>query len=279
VSTTASVQGGRQRVLLFIPMYNCAKQIARVLDQLTPDIRRHFDGLIIVDNGSTDGGRAAAVKALSRLEGLPAKLLLNDGNYGLGGSHKVAFDYALSNDFDYLVVLHGDDQGSISDIAPLIARGEHLALDCLLGARFMKGSHLRGYSAVRTFGNLVFNALYSIASGTRIHDLGSGLNLYALAAFGDREYLRCADDLTFNYHMILRSIAARQRIRFFPLEWREDDQISNVKLVRQSLRVLSIAVRYALQRNRYLADDYSAQRGQPYSFSVEYDSCAGVTAP
>ena len=36
----------------------------------------------------------------------------------------------------------------------------------------------------------------------RIDDLGAGLNLYSVKALADRQYLRNADDLTFNYHMI-----------------------------------------------------------------------------
>lgn len=38
----------------------------------------------------------------------------------MGGSHKVAFNYAIENNFDYIIVLHGDDQGSISDMIPVL---------------------------------------------------------------------------------------------------------------------------------------------------------------
>jgi hypothetical protein len=120
----------------------------------------------------------------------------------------------------------------------------------------------------------VFNALYSASSGKRIHDLGSGLNLYRVAALRDRWWLRNADDLTFNYHMILRSIAKRWSIRFFPLSWREDDQVSNVKLVRQSLRVLSLPAAYLLGRRRYVESDYSARPGKDYTARTLYDSGA-----
>lgn len=271
-SGMAELQPTRPRILLFIPMYNCAPQIPRVIAQMTPDVRALLDEVILVNNRSTDGGQAAAAEALRKIPELNAKILLNDHNYGLGGSHKVAFNYALANGFDYLIVLHGDDQGSIADMAPLLRQGSHLELDCLLGARFMRGSKLGGYSAFRTFGNHVFNWIYSIASGRRIYDLGAGLNLYRMAAFADRAYLKCADDLTFNYHMILRSITARQRIRFFPLEWREDDQVSNVKLVRQTMRVAQIVLAYALGRRAYLDRDYAAHAATGYTASVVHDS-------
>lgn len=265
-----------ERILLFIPMYRCERQIPRVIAQLTPDVSELLSEVIVVNNRSPDGSQAAAVSALKELRGLPAKVLLNDANYGLGGSHKVAFNYALANGFDYCIVLHGDDQGSIADLVPLIRAGAHRQADCLLGARFMQGSRLAGYSPLRTFGNRVFNMIYSMVSGTRIYDLGSGLNLYALASLTDRSYLRHANDLTFNYHMILHSIAAGWRIRFFPIEWREADQVSNVKLVRQSLRVLTIALDYAFRRRRYLAEDHAGSPDATYTAAVVFDSTSAA---
>jgi glycosyltransferase involved in cell wall biosynthesis len=267
-----------ERILLFIPIYNCERQIPRVIAQLTPDIASLLTEVIVVNNRSPDGSQAAAIAALKDLQGLPAKVLLNDANYGLGGSHKVAFNYALANGFDHCIVLHGDDQGAIADLAPLIRAGAHRDADCLLGARFMRGSRLAGYSALRTFGNRVFNLIYSAAAGVRIYDLGSGLNIYSVPALADRSYLRHANDLTFNYHMILHSIAAGWRIRFFPIVWREADQVSNVKLVRQSLRVLNIALDYAFRRQRYLAEDHSGRPGMAYTATVVFDSSTAAEA-
>lgn len=273
------MQATSERILLFVPMYNCERQIPRVIAQLGEGIRALFSEIIIVDNRSTDGSQAAAIAALKAVPGMRAKVLLNDENYGLGGSHKVAFDYALANRFDYCVVLHGDDQGGIVDLAPLIEVGAHRSVDCLLGARFMRGSTLVGYSKLRTFGNHVFNILYSIVSGQRIYDLGAGLNLYAVRALADRTYRRHANDLTFNYHMILHSIAGGERIKFFPIVWREVDQTSNVKLVRQALRVLKIALDYALRRQRYLTDDHSARLGAAYIASTVFDNSVTAEAP
>jgi dolichol-phosphate mannosyltransferase len=267
----AAAPKGAERVLLFIPMYNCAAQIPRVIAQLTPRVRALIDEVVVVNNRSTDDGEAVAAKALSGLDGLSARVLRNDDNYGLGGSHKVAFQHALAHGFDYCIVLHGDDQGDIADLAPLLEAGAHRGVDCLLGARFMAGSRLVGYSRLRTFGNHVFNLIYSAASGRRIFDLGSGLNIYSVKALANRTWLRHADDLTFNYHMILHSIAQGWRIAFFPLAWREDDQTSNVKLVAQSLRVLGIAWRYATARADYLAADYSSRPDHVYTSTQVFD--------
>jgi dolichol-phosphate mannosyltransferase len=261
-----------ERVLLFIPMYNCERQISRVIRQLIPTMDRLFSEIIIIDNRSTDESQRVAIETLKQFPELPAKVLVNHENYGLGGSHKVAFNYALNHNFDYCVVLHGDDQGRVADLVDLVGKGLHRTVDCLLGARFMKGSQLNGYSVFRTLGNRVFNQLYSVVAGQSIRDLGSGLNLYFVQTLADRSYLRNPDDLTFNYYMILRSIADGWRIRFFPISWREEDQISNVKLFRQAFRVLSIALEYAFDRKQFLYKDCSRQSGQSYSATVIFEN-------
>ncbi|MGE0830307.1 MAG: glycosyltransferase family 2 protein [Hyphomonadaceae bacterium] len=271
----------RERILLFIPAYNCAPQLPRVLAQLTHEVRALLSEVIIVDNRSSDNGVEAAKAALSEPWSLPVKILQNDENYGLGGSHKVAFNYALDHGFDYCIVLHGDDQGAIADLVAPIRAGAHRRVDCLLGARFMAGSKLAGYSPIRTLGNRAFNLLYSAVSGKWIYDLGAGLNLYAVSALASRSYLRHPNDLTFNYHMILTSIAENWRIQFIPIEWREDDQVSNVKLVRQAIRVLRAALDYGFGRKAYLAADHSGAPAKRYSAKVIFETkaMAGEAAP
>jgi hypothetical protein len=132
-----------------------------------------------------------------------------------GRVHKAAFHYANEHGFDYLVVLHGDDQADIRDLMPLLKEGRHRDADCLLGARFMRGSQLKGYSWFRTFGNRLYNQFFSLATLRAVKDLGSGLNLYRLAAFREFYYKTFPDDLTFNYVMLLASYHRRQTIDSF----------------------------------------------------------------
>lgn len=263
-----------ERILLFVPMYNCERQIPRVLAQFDRELPAGVAEIILVDNGSKDGSVAAASAELRKRKHLPLRILQNDNNYGLGGSHKVAFNYALDNGFDYCIVLHGDDQGSLSDLGPLIAVGTHRDYDCLLGARFMPGSTLSGYSRIRTLGNHCFNLLFSLAARQRLYDLGSGLNMYATKALSDRFYLKLADDLTFNYTLILATAARGWHMRFFPLTWREDDQISNAKLVRQSAKTIGIVGRFALNKEAFLALDQSAGHGAYTWHVIEENSHA-----
>lgn len=247
----------KDRILIFIPMYNCEKQIVRVLDQFHGEICDFISEVIIVNNRSTDQGEDAVIRRLGqKAYPFPVKLLRNKENYGLGGSHKVAFDYAVRGDFDYVIVLHGDDQGCIQDFLPILRRKEYRKYDCCLGSRFSRQSRLEGYSRFRTFGNRIYNLIFSAAIGKRICDLGAGLNMYSVKALRSGYYHQYPDNLMFNCFMLFAMDAYGQTYRFIPISWREDDQVSNVKMVTQALKTFAIAVKYFGGRRKFLEKDH-----------------------
>jgi glycosyltransferase involved in cell wall biosynthesis len=260
-----------KKILLFIPMYNCEKQIVRVLGQLNEEVCSYLSEVIIVNNRSTDHGEQAVENYLSTHSmDIPVSLLRNDSNYGLGGSHKVAFDYAVKNNFDYVIVLHGDDQGDISNILPYLKSKEYEKYDCFLGARFMKGSKLQGYSKFRTFGNRVYDLLFSIGVGSMVYDLGSGLNMYKTDILKDKFYLRYKDNLMFNYCMILGSSYYKHKMKFFPILWREDDQVSNVKMVNQAIIVLKLLASYVFNKKKFVVAEHRDTAIEAYTAQVVY---------
>lgn len=257
------------RTLLFIPMYNCEKQIVRVLDQLDERVCAYLEEVVIVNNRSTDGGEKAVVSYLKKRQmPISVKLLRNDENYSLGGSHKVAFSYAIEHGFDYVIVLHGDDQGDIHDLLPYLKSGRAYKYDSFLGSRFERDSVLVNYSAFRIMGNHIFNIFMTMITGRRVTDLGSGLNMYRVNYLKTRFFQGFTDTLTFNVYMLLYGIWSRSRFAFFPLSWREDDQVSNAKFLRQSLEIIAIAVRYFLLRG--IA--FGAIPARSYSSRTVYDS-------
>jgi glycosyltransferase involved in cell wall biosynthesis len=258
----------RDRILVLIPCYRCAPQIGRVLAQFDPETSHYFDEILVLDNGSPDGTVEAATAALPNAHVRRVNIARNRENYNLGGSHKAAFAYAASGGFTHVVVLHGDDQGSIRELLPLLAAGKHREYDACLGARFMRGSRLIGYSRFRIFGNRIFNALFGLGARAPVLDLGSGLNIFARTIFEDSAHTRNADDLRFNVYLLLRAIDQQARLLFFPISWREDDQISNVRMFSQARKTLEILRQFILERAAFRSTDHRAKPHDAYTFDV-----------
>ena len=167
----------KPKMMLFIPAYNCEKQIIRVLNQLDDEVLSYFDEVLVVNNRSTDDTEKVVLSFLAEHPDKPIKLMRNTENYGLGGSQKMSFHYAVDHGYEYVCMMHGDDQGDIHDFLPMLEKGIYRQYDCVLGARFMKGSRLEGYSKFRTFGDIIYDFIFAFVTRQRIFDLGSGLNM------------------------------------------------------------------------------------------------------
>ncbi len=259
----------RPKVLLFIPAYNCEHQLKRVLNAVAKDAAI-FKEVLIVDNGSTDGSVQAVIKAASQIP-TAFTLVQNRQNLNLGGSHKVAFRYAIENGFDFLVVLHGDDQADIKDVLPLLKNIEvDTAADCWLGSRFMRGSRLHGYSSIRTLGNWFFNGLFSFVTGRWISDLGSGLNVYSVRSLASAHWTGFKNNLTFNYFLTLAYAHWRWNCTFFPITWRETDQVSNVRAFRQVREMLVLLFHYIFNKSWIFTQNHDAIGPDGYEANVTF---------
>lgn len=263
-----------EKILVFVPSYNCENQITRVIDQFrNQNLYPKIDTVLIINNCSTDSTEQTAINNINDISTPKINVLRNDDNYGLGGTHKVAFDYAIYNSFDYVIILHGDDQGNIEDISRYLRKENHLKYDAFLGARFHPDSKLVGYSKFRTFGNIVFNLFFSLFLGKRIYDLGAGLNCYNVNILRDKFYLGFPDDLTFNYCMVMAHIYYGHNIKFFPLTWTEDDQISNVKLASQAKKVLKMLFQFVTNRSKFIRTDLRKKQIENYTYQDVGGNC------
>lgn len=241
-----------EKLLVFIPAYNCEKQVPRVLEQLIgSDVRPWVGECIVVNNRSKDGTEQAVTDWMHAHPDFPVSLLRNRENYGLGGSHKVAFDYAIAHGYEHIVVLHGDDQGCIRDLLPVLESGAYSRYDCCLGSRFLRGSDIHGYSPLRIVGNLGFNMIYSVTTGRLVTDIGSGLNLYAVEPLKSGYYRKLPDTIYFNACILLSQYAQKMKIHYFPITWREEDQVSNAKLMNLSVNLLKLCGKYLAGKKKF----------------------------
>lgn len=220
----------KPKIIVIIPSYNCARQIPRVLEGFDAELLARVQEVIVVNNRSTDDTVDSALSALKKMATKKIRVCTNIENVSLGGSHKVGFFYGKSVGADYVAILHGDDQAETKELNILIDEIEdNQELDAVLGSRFMKGSSLHGYSLQRIIGNKVLNFLYSIVMFKNTKDLGSGLNIFKLSAIDDEEVINFGDDLGFNFDLLLYLYKSKASVKFVPISWKEEDQVSNAR--------------------------------------------------
>ena len=61
-------------------------------------------------------------------------------------------------------------------------------------------------------------------------------------------------------------------LRFFPIEWREDDQVSNVKMFNQAVTVLKLLGSYILDKAAFLKAEHRDKVVADYSAQTIFDT-------
>jgi dolichol-phosphate mannosyltransferase len=234
----------RPKILIAIPAYNCSKQITRVLEEIDEELLSLVGEVAIIDNGSTDTTVSTSLSYIEKNKlGHKIKVYKNKSNYNLGGTHKVAFLKAEREGYTHVIILHGDNQAKSNEAKQLINFAlTHPQYQTVLGSRFSKYSNLEGYDTKRIVGNKILNGLYSTLTFKHLEDLGSGLNLFALSDLDKKTYLQFADKLTFNYELILDLTKRKVNFAFYPITWREEDQVTNAR----NLNIFSTAIKNLL---------------------------------
>jgi glycosyltransferase involved in cell wall biosynthesis len=238
------------KVLIFIPVYNCEKQILRVIEKLSVlPFTNEFE-FLFVDNMSSDNSAQIIEESIFNYNLKNAHILQNEINYGFGGSHKIAITFAVKNDFDILVTLHGDDQADPTEIVPATSYLDSRNLDCYLGSRFKRKSRLFGYSRIRILGNLILNGLFSLKYRRIVSDMGSGLNVYKTIMFKKINLQMLPLDLTFNNALLAQTLDNGLKVEFFPISWHEKDQISNARMFKQAFQIVFLLIMPRSYRSR-----------------------------
>ncbi len=238
------------KAFVAIPSYNCEKQIVRVIAELSEKPIGEIDYVAIWDNDSCDNTTSVALELIKQKKLKNISIFKNQQNYGLGGTFKLMMKYAQQNNIDYLILLHGDAQGSSNDIHKMLQYlNDNLKTEILFGARFMKESQLNNYSKIREIGNRLINRVFSLLTGKKIFEIGSGLNIYKVKSFSLEEIESYPDHIAFDVNLLLNAVKQKKDFSFFPIKWSEDDQVSNANNIIVGLQVLWILFKWKVGLN------------------------------
>jgi glycosyltransferase involved in cell wall biosynthesis len=252
-----NIKSKNQKILVAIPCYNCENQISRVLSKIVKSkvCREKIEKIIIFDNQSQDQTQRSILKSISTLEAQDwVTCFLNEKNYGLGGTQKLAFKYAFEEQYTSLIIIHGDDQASIEDLENMLIQHSVDASSSILGARFMPGSKLLNYSKVRIFGNLAINQVYSLFCSRKIFDIGSGLNIFKVSDKLMQNLDYFSDGFSFNMDLLLFLLKEKSPIRYFPISWSEIDQVSNAKNINIGMTALKTLFKWKFGKQKRQSD-------------------------
>lgn len=133
------------RALVVIPTYNERDNLARLVAALlkeAPSVE-----ILVVDDASPDGTGEIA-EALGRETGR-VRVLHRAGKQGLGTAYVAGFEYALSEDYDYVIQMDADFSHRPQDVPRLLEAIR--SADLAIGSRDVPGGRAENRSLLRRF--------------------------------------------------------------------------------------------------------------------------------
>jgi dolichol-phosphate mannosyltransferase len=168
-----------KKILVFTATYNEKESIEKLILGIKENLP--LSSIFIIDDNSPDG-TAAIIKELKiKVENLD--LLVRDKKSGLDSAHKLAFEYAKKNNFDYLITMDADFSHDPKELTKIV---ENLHSNSfVLGSRYVYGGKclMKGSRLIISY---LGNKFIKIISGIKSNEFTTsyrGFNLEKLENF------------------------------------------------------------------------------------------------
>lgn len=212
-----------------IPVYNEGKTIR----QVAKAAEKFVDKVIVVDDGSTDESAAEAKKTNAEIITIPR-------NRGKANALKTAFKRC--REYDVVIMLDGDAQHPPEEIPSLIKCIKQ-GNDLCIGSRFY--SDCRSMPFASKFSNRAASLLISLLTGQKITDPQSGFRAIKREKLEELELK--AERYAIEHIMILESSRKKFKIAEVPIPCVYGEERSNVKPVRDTLKVTYHILKFILR--------------------------------
>jgi len=231
---TSSLVGPKISVIM--PAYNEEKMISKCIS----DARVHLENLacpyeiIIVDDGSTDGTRAEAVRASVNPH---VKVVGYDRNQGKGFAIKHSTKYVTG---DVVVFMDSD-----ADVNPDLIKQYVTALrnnDVALASKWHPDSRV-STPVMRRLLSHAFNLLVMLLTGLRVSDTQSGFKAFRREALNSVMNLVSVKHYAFDVELLVAAKLLKLRVIELPIKIRLNSLFSARYLLRMLVDLLGITYR------------------------------------
>ena len=242
----------QKNILIFVVSYNAQRTIDEVLSRIPTSLfetDNYKCEVLVIDDCSKDATYDFTLSLQSRYHHLPLTVLQNPTTLGYGGNQKTGYQYAIENDFDIVVLLHGDGQYAPEELPrllePLVA-GE---CDAVFGSRMLtRGSALRGGMPLyKYFGNQILTRMQNALIRSNLSEYHSGYRLYSVSALKRIPFDLNSSDFDFDTEIIIQLLASGAKIKELPIPTFYGDEVCHVNGFKYAAQILLTSIKYRLQ--------------------------------
>jgi glycosyltransferase involved in cell wall biosynthesis len=230
----------KPRILIFVVAYEAQTTLEKVLHRIPEEIFHYDTEILVIDDSSKDKTFEVGVRYSESKNKYPVTILCNEENQGYGGNQKLGYSYAIKNNFDIVVLLHGDGQYAPECIPTLIEPLLDNSADAVFGSRMLtKGAARRGGMPLYKFvGNKILTTIQNILLKTNFSEFHSGYRVYRVAALSQIPFQYNSNNFHFDTEIIIQLLAANFTMKEVPIPTYYGDEICRVDGIKYAKNVI-----------------------------------------
>jgi len=237
-----------KRIAIFIVTYNAASTLRSVLDRIPAQVWEKVEEVFVFDDSSKDDTFLVGMGYKAHYGKAKLSVFRNEKNLGYGGNQIRGYNYAISQGYDIVALLHGDGQYAPEVLPELLAPLEAGEADAVFGSRMMTpgGARKGGMPLYKYLGNKILTSFENAMLGTALSEFHSGYRLYSCEALRRIPFHKNTHDFHFDTQIIIQMHAAGMRIFERPIPTYYGDEICYVNGLKYAKDVVKSVVDHEL---------------------------------
>ncbi|MCB1031535.1 MAG: glycosyltransferase family 2 protein, partial [Acidimicrobiales bacterium] len=233
------------KIGILVVAYNAASTLATVLDRIPEDFRPQIHEILVADDHSQDSTYLVGLGYRETSE-LPLHIVKHPANLGYGGNQKWGYQWAIDNDWDVVVLLHGDGQYAPELLDQMVAPIVNGDADAVFGSRIMNQGEARrgGMPAYKFVGNRILTTMQNKVVGTDLTEWHSGYRAYRVDSLAKLPFAGNSDDFDFDTEIIIQLHESGMKIDEIPIPTYYGDEICYVNGMGYARDVTRDVLRY-----------------------------------
>ena len=223
----------KKKILIFIITYQASFRLKKVFDSIEfKKLKNYKVKMLISDDNSKDDTLEIAKKIYKKNKSLVI-LKNNKKRLNYGGNIKSCLNYAIKNNFDYAVMVHGDGQYHPKYILPIIKKLEQNGSAAACGSRMIsKRNALKGNMPFYKFlGNIFLTKLFNVIYSTNFTDCHTGYWIYNFKYIKKKILSSLTNTFNFDNQMRINLIKNKLEIKEIPIKTIYGSERSSVHLI------------------------------------------------
>ncbi len=235
-----------ESVLVAVCTYNEASNLPELTSRIFAALPQAH--LLIVDDNSPDGsGRWAIDQAV---ENQRLRVIIRENERGLGGAIKCAMQYAIDQDYTYLLNLDGDLSHAPESLPEMLGVMQNdPSIDVVVGSRYCPGGAVHGWSTRRRWMSRLVNGFAVNVLRLPVSDCSGSFRCYRVSRLKQIQPASLASNGYSVLEEVLIKLAGKKaRMVEVPIEFHDRTSGDSKLTLRETIRSATHLIKLAIRR-------------------------------